>query len=172
MATTVGSDGIVVLDLSASISSDTYAEIGTTLSTLASSGGHYGLVLFSSVAYEALPPGTPARELEPFVRFFRVHSPGPGFAPVFPVNPWTQSFSEGTAISRGLDLAHSIVVRDAPGELAGVLRALGEAGINVEDVRVEHEPGRARGVVELDVREDVAPALISCMTEAGWEVYS
>lgn len=65
-----------------------------------------------------------------------------------------------------------IVVRDAPGELASVLRALGDAGINVEDVRVEHEPGRARGVVELDVREDAAAKLIACMQEAGWEVYS
>jgi prephenate dehydrogenase len=65
-----------------------------------------------------------------------------------------------------------IVVRDAPGELAAVLRALGDAGINVEDVRVEHDPGRARGVVELDVREAAAGALITCMREAGWEVYS
>jgi hypothetical protein len=107
-----GTDGLVVLDLSASISTDTYAEIGSTLSKLASSGGRYGLVLFSSDAYEALPPGTPARELEPYVRFFRVHSPGPGFAPAFPVNPWTQSFSEGTSISHGLDLARTIVTRN------------------------------------------------------------
>jgi prephenate dehydrogenase len=65
-----------------------------------------------------------------------------------------------------------IVVRDAPGELASVLRTLGDAGINLEDVRVEHEPGRARGVVELDVREDAASKLIAVMQEAGWEVYS
>lgn len=65
-----------------------------------------------------------------------------------------------------------IVVRDAPGELASVLRTLGDAGINLEDVRVEHEPGRARGVVELDVREDAASKLIACMQEAGWEVYT
>ena len=65
-----------------------------------------------------------------------------------------------------------IVVRDAPGELASVLRTLGDAGINLEDVRVEHEPGRARGLVELDVREDAASKLISVMQEAGWEVYS
>ncbi|HEY5201877.1 MAG TPA: prephenate dehydrogenase [Acidothermaceae bacterium] len=65
-----------------------------------------------------------------------------------------------------------IVVRDAPGELALVLRTIGDAGINLEDVRVEHEPGRARGVVEIDVREDAASKLISVMQEAGWEVYS
>jgi prephenate dehydrogenase len=65
-----------------------------------------------------------------------------------------------------------IVVRDAPGELAALLRALGDAGINVEDVRVEHEPGRALGVVELDVREDVRSALVACMRDSGWEVYT
>jgi prephenate dehydrogenase len=65
-----------------------------------------------------------------------------------------------------------IVVRDAPGELAALLRALGDAGINVEDVRVEHEPGRPVGVVEIDVREDAVPALIACMRESGWQVYS
>jgi prephenate dehydrogenase len=65
-----------------------------------------------------------------------------------------------------------IVVRDAPGELAALLRALGDAGINVEDVRVEHEPGRPVGVVEIDVREDAAPALIACMRQSGWQVYS
>src|SRR5207253_10970067 len=79
-------------------------------------------------------------------------------------------------IKRGLPAAGlvtiPIVVRDAPGELAAVLRALGEAEINVEDVRVEHEPARDRGLVELDVREDAAAALVACMRDAGWEVYS
>lgn len=65
-----------------------------------------------------------------------------------------------------------IVVRDAPGELAALLRDLGEAGINVEDVRVEHEPGRPVGVVEIDVREEAVPALIACMRQSGWQVYS
>jgi prephenate dehydrogenase len=65
-----------------------------------------------------------------------------------------------------------IVVRDAPGELAALLRALGDAGINVEDVRVEHEPGRPVGLVEIDVREDAVPALIACVRESGWKVYS
>ncbi len=65
-----GSNGIVVLDLSASISEDTYARIGATLSDLASSNGRYGLVVFSGTAYQALPPGTPAAELKPLVRYF------------------------------------------------------------------------------------------------------
>src|SRR5438093_7425867 len=50
-----GSTGIVVLDLSASISTDTYQRIGQTLRELASTKGRYGLVVFSDVAYDALP---------------------------------------------------------------------------------------------------------------------
>src|SRR5262249_50775878 len=55
----VRSGDLIVLDLSASISSDTFSRIGQTLRTLVASGGRYGLVVFSNVAYEALPPGSP-----------------------------------------------------------------------------------------------------------------
>lgn len=79
-------------------------------------------------------------------------------------------------LKRGETAAHfatvPIVVRDAPGELASLLRALGDAGINVEDVRVEHEPGRPVGVVEIDVHEEAVAALVSCMRESGWQVYT
>lgn len=108
-----GSDGIVVLDLSASISSDTYARIGATLTELADSGGRFGLVVFSDVAYEALPPGTPADELRPFVHYFTLpKETQPGFLPEFPKNPWTDTFSGGTRISTGLEAAREIAVRE------------------------------------------------------------
>ena len=104
-----GSTGIVVLDLSASISEDTYARIGATLSDLAASKGRYGLVVFSGSAYQALPPGTPAAELKPLVRYFTLPTQKtPGFIPAFPANPWTASFSAGTRISSGLELAHTL----------------------------------------------------------------
>jgi len=106
-----GSDGVVVLDVSASISSDTYARIGATLRDLASSRGRYGLVLFSDTAYEALPPGTPAEMLRPLIRFFTLPPQRvPGEAPTFPENPWTRSFTAGTRISTGLELARSILI--------------------------------------------------------------
>src|SRR6266511_3268220 len=83
------SNGIVVLDLSASISSDTYSRIGQTLIELASSRGRYGLVIFSDTAYEALPPGSPATALRPLIRFFTLPPQRvPGVAPTFPDNPW------------------------------------------------------------------------------------
>ena len=99
-----GSDGLVVLDLSASISSDTYARIGGTLDRLAGSGGRYGLIVFSDTAYLALPPGTPAAELRPFARRFDLPAQAAG-AIVVPTNPWTASFSAGTKISTGLQVA-------------------------------------------------------------------
>jgi hypothetical protein len=107
------SSAIVVLDVSASISSDTYSRIGATLSSLARSGGRYGLVVFSDQAYEALPPGTPAADLQPLVRYFTVPpSHGPGVAQEFPTNPWESTFTGGTKISVGLALAHTIAFQD------------------------------------------------------------
>ncbi len=107
------SSAIVVLDVSASISADTYSRIGATLASLARSDGRYGLVVFSDQAYEALPPGTPAADLAPLVRFFRVPpQKRAGFAPTFPHNPWQDVFTSGTRISAGLDLARRIAFDD------------------------------------------------------------
>jgi hypothetical protein len=101
--------GIVVLDLSASITSDTYSRIHQTLQELVARGGRYGLVVFSNTAYQALPPGTPASALKPLVRYFALPaSTPPGEQPTFPVNPWTATFTSGTSISAGLDLARTI----------------------------------------------------------------
>ncbi len=101
--------GVVVLDLSASITSDTYSRIHESLQQLVERGGRYGLVLFSTVAYEALPPGTPASALEPIARYFVVPTNVVrGEQPTFPKNPWSDSFTQGTEISNGLDLARSI----------------------------------------------------------------
>lgn len=104
------SSGVVVLDVSASISSDTYARISTTLDRLIRSNGSYGLVLFSDTAYLALPPNTPARELRPIARFFDVaERRSPGALPEAPRSPWTDSFAAGTRISTGLSLALDVI---------------------------------------------------------------
>jgi hypothetical protein len=101
-----GSSTIVVVDVSASISWDTYARIALTLDRLRRSGGRVGLVLFSDTAYVALPPRSRAAELAPFERFFVVKAPSqPGFEPQPPQSPWTDDFSGGTRISTGLSLA-------------------------------------------------------------------
>ncbi|HUR15321.1 MAG TPA: prephenate dehydrogenase [Mycobacteriales bacterium] len=59
---------------------------------------------------------------------------------------------------------------DEPGRLADLLRAAGEAGVNVEDLRVEHVPGRPRGVVELLVAPARAGGLAQALSTAGWKV--
>ena len=105
-----GTNGVVVLDVSASISDETYTEIAATLERLASSHGRYGLVLFSDTAYQALPPGTPATELRAFERFFVVpRQTTPGSIPLPSNNPWSSQFSAGTRISTGLRLALDVV---------------------------------------------------------------
>ena len=102
---------IVVLDVSASVSTDTYQQIASTLSELGHAEGRLGLVVFSDQAYLALPQGTPAADLLPLVRLFTPSQPTqPGFAPTLPVNPWTSTFSGGTRISAGLAFAHRLAV--------------------------------------------------------------
>jgi hypothetical protein len=105
-----GSDAIVVLDMSASIDADTYSRIGLTLADLARSGARVGLVVFSDVAYEALPPGVPASTLGPLVRYFTLPRQVGGAAPAFPPNPWGRTFSAGTRISAGLEVAHGLAL--------------------------------------------------------------
>ena len=63
-----------------------------------------------------------------------------------------------------------VAVPDEPGQLAGVLVAAAEAGINVEDVRVEHLAGRPRGVIELLVQASEERAAGRALTAAGWDV--
>jgi prephenate dehydrogenase len=61
-------------------------------------------------------------------------------------------------------------VDDQPGRLAALLTSAGAAGINVEDVHVEHVPGRPRGLIELLVRAEAAQALATALAESGWAV--
>jgi hypothetical protein len=112
---------VVVLDLSWSTSSN-YREISRTLRELASSGRRLGLVVFSDVAYEMLPAGTPAVELRPLLRFFS----GPKSRRVD--SPWAASLSGGTRISAGLLLAREIFDRErVPNGSVVLVSDLGDA---------------------------------------------
>ena len=108
-------DAVLVLDLSASISADTFSRIAGTLRTLSASSGRFALVIFSDLAYEALPPGTPAVDLTPLVRFFTIpRQRGSQAAPNFPPNPWADTFTSGTSISSGMQLALQIALAQQP----------------------------------------------------------
>jgi prephenate dehydrogenase len=65
-----------------------------------------------------------------------------------------------------------VVIADTPGELATLFAAAGVAGINIEDVRIEHSPGLPVGVAELSVRPEAAAALSAALAAAGWPVAS
>ncbi|MCU1600709.1 MAG: Prephenate dehydrogenase-like protein [Frankiales bacterium] len=63
-----------------------------------------------------------------------------------------------------------VTVRDEPGRLAALLTDAGLAGVNVEDVHVEHIPGRPTGVIELAVEVGDVIVLTDALRAAGWSV--
>jgi hypothetical protein len=100
-----GTTGVVVIDLSKSIITREFATIGATLRRLIATDTPTGVVVFSDVPYELLPPGSPASALVPLLRFF---TPVNG---VSPANPWQATFRAGTTISAALELAHQMLLR-------------------------------------------------------------
>jgi hypothetical protein len=105
-----GGAGVLVLDVSRSIKPEANRTITQVLQQLIDSHTRIGLVAFSDIAYELLPPGSPSGELQPLLRYFAAVRPKPGPDP-YPPNPWTTSFSGGTQISSGLAVAHASLLR-------------------------------------------------------------
>ncbi|TDC24374.1 prephenate dehydrogenase [Streptomyces sp. 8K308] len=64
----------------------------------------------------------------------------------------------------------AVHISDRPGELAGIFADAGRAGVNVEDVRIEHATGQQAGLVELMVVPEAAPGLIAALRERGWSI--
>jgi prephenate dehydrogenase len=63
-----------------------------------------------------------------------------------------------------------VVIPDRPGELARLFEAAGAAGVNIEDIGIEHSPGLPSGVAELAVRPAAAERLTSALAACGWPV--
>ena len=63
-----------------------------------------------------------------------------------------------------------VVIPDRPGELARLFMAAGEAGVNIEDVSIEHSPGLPVGVAELSVRPEAVSRLSDVLAAGGWPV--
>jgi hypothetical protein len=101
--------GVVALDMSASIAGPVYSRVATTLKGIVSANQAIGLVMFSDVAYELLPPNSPAGALLQFLRFFNPVRIVSG-TPIFGQSPWDQ-FSGGTRISSGLAMAAAALER-------------------------------------------------------------
>ncbi|WP_228981925.1 prephenate dehydrogenase [Streptomyces sp. DH12] len=62
----------------------------------------------------------------------------------------------------------AVLISDQPGELARIFADAGKAGVNVEDVRIEHATGQQAGVVQLMVAPSAAPPLAAALRERGW----
>ena len=64
----------------------------------------------------------------------------------------------------------AVLIEDKPAELARLFVAAGDAGINLEDVRIEHVLGRPSGLVELSVRPDRAQELVDALVSRDFDV--
>lgn len=73
--------------------------------------------------------------------------------------------------SKATEYAQIIVmIDDTPGELARLLTQIGEAQINLEDLKLEHSPGAQIGLTELYVHPDKHTALIDMLQSNGWRI--
>jgi hypothetical protein len=105
-----GVGGMLVLDVSRSIKPEANQTIQNVLQQLIDARARIGLVAFSDIAYELFPPGSPARELRPLMRYFDPKAPSLSRNDA-PANPWSSNFSGGTQISSGLAVAHASLIR-------------------------------------------------------------
>ncbi|MFI1164281.1 prephenate dehydrogenase [Streptomyces sp. NPDC020801] len=62
----------------------------------------------------------------------------------------------------------AVLIDDQPGQLARIFADAGMAGVNIEDVRIEHATGQQTGVVQLMVEPKAAPVLTAALRERGW----
>jgi prephenate dehydrogenase len=65
-----------------------------------------------------------------------------------------------------------VVIPDQPGELARLFQACGEAGVNIEDIGIEHSPGLPSGVAELAVKPAAAAPLAAALSARGWPAHA
>jgi len=64
----------------------------------------------------------------------------------------------------------TVVIDDSPGALASLLTFIGDIGVNLEDLKLEHSPGAQIGLVEIQVLPSAADHLTKQLTENGWRL--
>lgn len=65
----------------------------------------------------------------------------------------------------------TVVVPDRPGELGRLFSEMGEVGVNLEDLRLEHSPGQPVGLAELSVLPAASEHLQTSLAARGWTVH-
>ncbi len=63
-----------------------------------------------------------------------------------------------------------VYVPDRPGQLGRLFAEIGEANVNIEDVRLEHAAAATMGVATLSIEPGAAGHLITYLEERGWSV--
>ncbi|MGM1016707.1 MAG: prephenate dehydrogenase [Actinomycetota bacterium] len=63
-----------------------------------------------------------------------------------------------------------VMVDDTAGQLGRLFGELGELGVNVEDLRLEHSPGAQFGLAEISVAPAALRGAIEGLQERGWRI--
>lgn len=63
-----------------------------------------------------------------------------------------------------------VMVDDRPGQLARLFNDVGDAGVNLEDLRLEHSPGAQVGLAEIFVLPEVQERLTDELAARGWRI--
>jgi prephenate dehydrogenase len=87
-------------------------------------------------------------------------------------------FGGNTGVERlpgkhGVDRRYSsliVMVDDRPGQLARLFNDVGDAGANIEDLRLEHSPGAQVGLAEISVLPEVLERLTEELAARGWRI--
>lgn len=64
-----------------------------------------------------------------------------------------------------------VVVPDEPGAVGRLLHDVGEAGVNMEDLRLDHAVGQPFGLAELSVLPAAVHPLMAALRSLGWPVH-
>ncbi|MGK5729334.1 prephenate dehydrogenase [Streptomyces sp. URMC 124] len=64
----------------------------------------------------------------------------------------------------------SVLIGDQPGELARIFADAGRAGVNIEDVRIEHATGQQAGLIQLMVEPGAVASLSAALRDQGWSL--
>ncbi|WP_022894697.1 prephenate dehydrogenase [Agromyces subbeticus] len=87
-------------------------------------------------------------------------------------------FGGNTGVERlpgkhGVDRRYSsliVMIDDRPGQLARLFNDVGEAGANIEDLRLEHSPGAQIGLAEISVLPEMQQHLTDELAARGWRI--
>ncbi len=63
-----------------------------------------------------------------------------------------------------------VMIADKPGELGRLFNEVGDVGVNIEELKLEHSPSSPIGLVELYVLPAVEKKLITDLESRGWKI--